>query len=66
MIATSPATLAVYILVTLGALLRVAAPMVPDLYLAILFTGGGLWSAAFALFALAYAPVLLKPGLGRI
>jgi uncharacterized protein involved in response to NO len=24
-----------------------------------------LWSGAFGLFALAYAPVLLRPGLGR-
>jgi uncharacterized protein involved in response to NO len=64
-IATSPATLAIYVLVTLGAILRVAAPLAGDLYLATLFAGGVLWSAAFTLFALAYGPVLLRPGLGR-
>jgi uncharacterized protein involved in response to NO len=64
-IATSPATLIIYALVTLGAVLRVAASLVPEFYLLTLFTGGVLWSAAFGLFALTYAPVLLKPGLGR-
>jgi uncharacterized protein involved in response to NO len=64
-ITTSTATLTIYGLVTLGALLRVAAPLAGDHYLATLFAGGVLWSAAFGVFALAYAPVLLKPGLGR-
>jgi len=64
-IVTSPATLAIYVLVTLGAILRVAAPFTGELYFATLFAGGMLWSGAFGLFALAYAPVLLRPGLGR-
>jgi uncharacterized protein involved in response to NO len=64
-IVTSAATLAIYVLVTLGAILRVAAPFTGDLYLATLFAGGVLWSASFGLFALAYGPVLLRPGLGR-
>jgi uncharacterized protein involved in response to NO len=64
-IVTDRATLGVYVLVTLGALLRVAAPFTGDFYLATLFAGGILWSASFALFALAYAPVLLRPGLRR-
>jgi uncharacterized protein involved in response to NO len=64
-IATSAATFTIYVLVTLGAILRVAAPFVGDLYLATLFAGGMLWSGAFGLFVLAYAPVLLRPGLGR-
>lgn len=52
-------------LVTLGAILRVAAPFTGEHYLATLLAGGVLWSASFALFALSYAPVLLRPGLGR-
>jgi uncharacterized protein involved in response to NO len=64
-IATDTATLAIYVLVTLGAILRVAAPFAGEFYLATLFAGGVLWSGAFGLFALAYAPVLLRPGLGR-
>ena len=64
-IATSAATFTIYVLVTLGAILRLAAPFAGDLYLATLFAGGVLWSGAFGLFVLAYAPVLLRPGLGR-
>jgi uncharacterized protein involved in response to NO len=64
-IVTSAATLAIYVLVTLGAVLRITAPFAGDLYLATLFAGGMVWSAAFAVFALAYGPVLLRPGLGR-
>jgi uncharacterized protein involved in response to NO len=53
------ATVAIYTLVTLGAVLRVAAPFFDAGYLPALVAGGVLWSAAFALFALAYAPMLL-------
>lgn len=49
---------AIYALVTLGAALRVAAPLLPDAYIALLATGGTLWSASFLLFAIRYAPVL--------
>lgn len=52
-------TVAIYCLVTLGAVLRVAAPFFDAGYLPALVAGGVLWSAAFALFALAYAPMLL-------
>jgi uncharacterized protein involved in response to NO len=65
-IVTSRATLTIYLLVTLGAIGRVAAPFTGEFYLATLFAGGMLWSASFGLFVLAYAPVLLRPGLGRI
>lgn len=49
---------AIYALVTLGALLRVAAPLAPDLSIPLLTAGGTLWSASFLLFAIRYAPVL--------
>ena len=49
---------AIYALVTLGAALRVAAPLAPDLYIPLLTAGGTLWSASFLLFAIRYAPVL--------
>jgi uncharacterized protein involved in response to NO len=51
-------TIAIYVLVTLGALLRVAAPFAGDLYVSVLVSGGIAWSAAFALFAIAYGPML--------
>jgi uncharacterized protein involved in response to NO len=56
-------TLAIYAAVTLGALLRVVAPLTGNLYLHVLVCGGALWSAAFLLFAIRYAPILCGPRL---
>jgi uncharacterized protein involved in response to NO len=58
-------TLAIYALVTAGALLRVAATLFPQAYLSVMAAGGIMWSAAFALFACVYAPVLLTPARQR-
>ena len=58
-IKTDRATLAIYVAVSAGALLRVAAPLAPDLCLGLLVSGGGLWSLAFGLFTLRYGPLLL-------
>lgn len=55
------ATLAIYIAVTAGAVLRVAAPFAGDLYAGFLVGGGVLWSASFLLFAVRYAPILFGP-----
>jgi uncharacterized protein involved in response to NO len=60
------ATLVIYALVNVGALLRVTAPLLPGGYLNMLTLSGLLWSAAFALFVLAYGPILVRPGAGRI
>lgn len=57
-IVADPAIVTIYALVTLGALLRVAAPFADQWYMATLSAGGGLWSAAFLVFAIRYAPVL--------
>jgi uncharacterized protein involved in response to NO len=54
-------TVAIYAAVTLGAALRVAAPLLPGFYLPVLSAGGGLWSLAFLLFAARYGPILLRP-----
>jgi uncharacterized protein involved in response to NO len=54
-------TIAIYALVSLGALLRTAAPYADGLYVPVLVAGGVLWSAAFAMFALVYGPMLLRP-----
>ena len=59
-------TLAIYALVNVGALLRVTAPLLPGSYLNMLMLSGIVWSAAFALFVLAYGPILVRPGAGRI
>lgn len=58
-------TVAIYGLVTAGALLRGAAGQAPLLHTELLTLGGLMWSAAFALFVLAYAPVLIVPPLDR-
>lgn len=49
---------AIYLMVSAGAALRVAAPFAADWYSAVLVAGGALWSSAFLLFAVRYAPVL--------
>ncbi len=56
------AELAAYLLVQLSALVRVFLPMfVPALYLDALIASGALWSLAFAVFVVAYWPVLTQP-----
>jgi uncharacterized protein involved in response to NO len=53
---------AMYVLVQLAALVRVFGPLVAgDAYVATVVTAGILWAAAFALFALRYAPMLVRP-----
>ena len=54
-------TIACYLLVTLGAVARVAAPWAGGAYLPVLLLGGGAWAAAFGLFVCRYAPILLLP-----
>jgi uncharacterized protein involved in response to NO len=57
-IAADRAIVAIYLAVTAGAALRFAAPFAGDWYGHVLVCGGSLWSAAFLLFAVRYAPVL--------
>ena len=53
---------AAYALVHAGAIARVAAAFAPvDTQSALLAVGGGLWAAAFAVFAALYAPILSSP-----
>lgn len=54
-------TMAVYVLVNLGALARVAAALAPGGHLAVLDAAGLAWGGAFLLYAIRYAPVLLGP-----
>ena len=53
-------TQAIYGLVTLGALLRVAAPWLPTDYAATVGLAGAVWAGAFLLFALKYGPSLFS------
>lgn len=54
-------TQAIYALVTLGAVVRFAAPMLPFDYARLIGAAGLLWGGAFLLFLLAYSPKLLGP-----
>jgi uncharacterized protein involved in response to NO len=54
-----PGTSAVYLLVTLAAALRFAAPLLGEHAVLSTALAGCAWSAAFALFAFLYGPLLL-------
>jgi len=55
-----PGTNAVYLLVTLAAALRFAAPLLGEHAQLTTALAGCAWSAAFALFAILYAPLLIE------
>jgi len=61
----NPATVAIYALVTAGALLRVAAPLGLVGYRLSMEVAGIAWGGALLLFLVAYAPVLWRPRLGE-
>ena len=51
----------IYILVTLAAIVRVAAAFVRRWTMPLLIVSACLWIAAFAVFVLCYGPMLLLP-----
>jgi uncharacterized protein involved in response to NO len=59
------ATVAIYGLITVGALLRVAAPLQLLDYRPAIEVAGLAWGGALLLFLIAYAPVLWRPRLGE-
>lgn len=62
----STATVAAYVLVTVGALLRVVVPpLFPAFYNEGMLVAGASWIAAFTVFAIVYWPVLTGPHVGR-
>lgn len=56
-----PMTIAVYILITLAAAIRVAAPILPISYMAAIHLAAAAWIGAFVLFIIAYGPMLTLP-----
>jgi uncharacterized protein involved in response to NO len=54
-------TVAIFILVTLGAAVRVVAPLLPLDPMRAIMLAGLLWGGAFLLFVLAYGPKLVGP-----
>jgi uncharacterized protein involved in response to NO len=53
-------TVAIYALVNLGALLRVAAPLLPIDYMLSIRLAGSLWGGAFLLFVIVYGRMALQ------
>jgi len=49
-----PRTVAIYVLITLAAVLRVAAPFFPNVYVVLLMSSGASWIGAFSLFVACY------------
>lgn len=60
-----PVTTAIYILVTLAAIARVAAGFGSAWTMPLLIGSAGLWVAAFGLFACSYGPMLILPNEAR-
>jgi len=54
-------TTVVYLLATVGAVLRLIAPALTGAETLVLVAAGVLWAGAFALFALLYGPILIRP-----
>lgn len=52
---------AAYGLLSVGAMLRVAAPLLPDAQMILTHAGGSLWALAWGLFILVYAPIVIRP-----
>jgi uncharacterized protein involved in response to NO len=58
-------TVLMYVLVTFGAILRVLVALSWTPYREGMVFAGALWSAAFALFVVAYAPLLFRARVGN-
>jgi len=57
---TTPTTVAIYGAMLVAALARMAAPLLPAFYYQMLLIAGGGWFLAFALFVVAYGPMLVR------
>jgi uncharacterized protein involved in response to NO len=58
-LAASPVTMAIYGAMIAAALLRIGAGALPQAYVLLIEAAGAAWTAAFLLFLLEYAPMLL-------
>ena len=57
----SPMITAAYLLLSLGTLLRVVAPLGGSAQMGLTHAGGSLWALAWLLFVVVYLPILTKP-----
>jgi uncharacterized protein involved in response to NO len=58
-------TKALYVVITMGAVGRVAAPLLTEDYTELMRASALLWFGAFGLFLLRYGPILVKPRVGN-
>ena len=61
----SPMTVASYVCVTIGSLLRVAASLGVRPYPIMLDISGAFWGGALLLFVIVYSPILWRPGVAK-
>jgi len=54
-------TVLAFVLVSLGALFRVAAPLAGEAVTTVIHVGGCLWALAWLLFAVVHLPIVLRP-----
>jgi len=54
-------TVGAYVLISVAAVLRVAAALIPTAYMDLLIASGITWPVGFALFLCVYAPILVMP-----
>ena len=54
-------TVGAYVLISVAAVLRVAAALNPTAYMDLLMASGIAWTVGFALFLWIYAPILVMP-----
>ena len=56
-----PVTVAAYVLISIAAALRIAAPLLPAASIHVMACSAIAWSLAFALFLWVYAPIVVRP-----
>jgi uncharacterized protein involved in response to NO len=59
-VTSTPANVAIYAAILAAAMARIAAPLLPAIYLPMLWLAAATWLLAFGIFVIAYGPMLLR------
>lgn len=59
-VVSTPGNIAIYAAILAAAVARIAAPLLPAIYLPMLWLAAAAWLLAFGIFVLAYGPMLLR------
>ncbi len=57
----APATVVAYVLISVGAILRVVAPVVPGAMVVLTLAGGVAWTAGWLVYIAVYLPIVTRP-----